>query len=57
MYKYGVDLTEAALKSEALAEGIDKSVRLMSQGEKMALRYNLMIKQTALSHGDFAKND
>lgn len=55
MYKYGVDLTEASLKSEALAEGIDKSVRLMSQGEKMALRYNLMIKQTALSHGDFAK--
>lgn len=55
MYKYGVDLTEAALKAEALAEGIDKSVRLMSQGEKMALRYNLMIKQTALSHGDFAK--
>ena len=55
MYKYGVDLTEATLKQEALSEGISKSVRLMTQGEKMGLRYNLMIKQTALSHGDFAR--
>ena len=54
MYKYGVDVTEAALKQEALNQGIEKSVRHMSQAEKMALRYSVMIKQTGLSHGDFA---
>ncbi len=55
MYKYGVDLTEAALKTQALEQGITKSVRQMTQGEKMALRYNLMLKQTSLAHGDMAK--
>ena len=54
MYKYGVDVTEASLKVEALAQGISKSVRNMSQGEKMALRYSVMLRQTALAHGDFA---
>lgn len=55
MYKYGVDVTEASLKQEALNQGISKSVRHMSQGEKMALRYSVIMRQTALSHGDFAE--
>lgn len=55
VYKYGMDLTEASLKQEAVAQGITKSVRNMSQGEKMALRYSLMLKQSTLAHGDFAK--
>lgn len=55
MYKYGVDLTEASLKQEALNEGISKSVENMSQGEKMALRYATMIRQTGLAQGDFAR--
>lgn len=54
MYKYGIDVTEAAIKQEALNMGISKSVRHMSQGEKMALRYSVMIRQAGLSHGDFA---
>lgn len=56
MYKYGVDLTEASLAQEALNQGITKSVRNMSQGEKMALRYSLMVRQTTLAQGDFARN-
>lgn len=56
MYKYGIDVTEASLKVEALNRGITKSVRNMSQGEKMALRYAVMIRQAGLSHGDFANN-
>lgn len=55
MYKYGIDVTEAALKQEALNQGITKSVRHMSQAEKMQLRYIVMLKQSALSHGDFAE--
>ena len=55
VYKYGMDLTEASLKTEAFRLGITKSVREMTQGEKMALRYSLMLKQSGLAHGDFAK--
>lgn len=55
VYKYGVDVTEASLKTEALRLGIEKSVRNMSQGEKMALRYSVMIRQTSLAQGDFAR--
>lgn len=55
MYKYGVDVTEATLKQEAMNQGIEKSVRNMSQGEKMALRYAVMLRQTSLAHGNFAE--
>jgi hypothetical protein len=55
VYKYGIDVTEAAIKAEALAQGIDKSVRNMSQGEKMFLRHVVMMKQTAIAHGDMAR--
>lgn len=55
VYKYGLDVTEASLKQEAMNQGISKSVRNMSQGEKMALRYSIMIRKTALAQGDFAK--
>ena len=54
MYKYGIDVTEASIKQEALNRGITKSVRHMTQAEKMTLRYAVMIKQASLSHGDFA---
>lgn len=54
VYKYGIDVTEASLKTEAMAQGIEKSVRNMSQGEKMALRYAVMLKQSKLAQGDFA---
>lgn len=55
VYKYGIDLTEASLKQEAMRLGIEKSVSTMSQAEKMYLRYSVMIRASALAHGDFAK--
>lgn len=55
VYKYGIDVTEASLKQEALNQGINKSVREMSQGEKMYLRQILILRQTGLAHGDFAR--
>ena len=55
MYKYGVDVTEAALKEEAMRQGITKSVRAMGQGEKMALRLAVTYRQTALAQGDLAR--
>lgn len=55
VYKYGIDVTEASIKQEAMNMGIEKSVRNMSQGEKMALRYAVMLRQTGLAQGDFAR--
>ena len=52
VYKYGVDVTEAGIKQEALAQGITKSVRNMSQGEKMALRYAVYIRTFTKDLGD-----
>lgn len=55
MYKYGVDITEASLKTEALRLGMEKSVRTMTQGEKMYLRMSLMMRQLTPSVGDLAR--
>ena len=55
MYKYGVDITEASLKTEAMRLGIEKSVRTMTQGEKMYLRMSLMMRQLTPSVGDLAR--
>lgn len=55
VYKYGMDVTEAALKLEALNLGIEKSVRNMTQGEKMYLRQSVMMRQAGLSMEDFAE--
>ncbi len=53
--KYGIDVSEAGLKAEAMAEGISKSVREMSRAEKMALAYNAMLRQTSIAQGDMAE--
>lgn len=55
VYKYGIDITEASIAVEAMRQGITKTVRAMSQGEKMMLRYNVMMNTTRLAQGDFAK--
>ena len=55
VYKYGIDVTEASIAQEALNIGINKSVREMSQGEKMYLRQIVILKHTSLAHGDFAR--
>lgn len=53
--KFGVVMTEANLNAFALSQGITKSYQSMSQAEKVQLRYNFVMQQTALAHGDFAK--
>lgn len=53
--KYGIDTTEAAIRSEVLAQGIEKSYDKMTQGEKMVFRYTLMVKRAGLAHLDFSK--
>lgn len=51
----GYDLSDARLKQDAYAWGIEKSVDSMTQGEKAMLRYREMIEQVSFVHGDMAR--
>ncbi len=53
--QFGIVMTEANLEAYAVSQGIKKSVKDMSQAEKVQLRYAYVMKQTALAQGDFAK--
>ncbi len=53
--QFGIVMTEANLQSYALSQGITKSLKAMTQAEKVQLRYNYVMAQTALAQGDFAK--
>lgn len=53
--KFGVVMTEVNLQQFAYQQGIKKSIKEMTQAEKVQLRYNFVMKQTALAQGDFAK--
>lgn len=54
LYKYGIDVTDARLKTEAYALGIQKSVSEMTQAEKMQLRLIAILKQSKVAWGDLA---
>lgn len=51
----GVVMTEAALNQYALANGIDKTVNKMTEQEKVALRYQFVLKQLSQASGDFIR--
>lgn len=53
--RFGIVMSEATLAAFALEQGIGKSVKSMSIAEKTALRYNFILQQTELAHGDAAK--
>ena len=51
----GVDITQATLKQEALALGIEKSITQMSRAEKTILIYLSLERQLANANGDAAR--
>ena len=53
--QFGVVMTEANLQNFAYTQGIHKKISAMSQAEKVQLRYNYVMNQTALAQGDFAR--
>ncbi len=53
--KFGIVMTEANLQQFAYTQGINKKISAMSQAEKVLLRYNYVMNQTALAQGDFAR--
>lgn len=53
--EFGIDTTVASLQEYALAKGIDKSVRSMTQAEKSLLRYNYIMEKSVIMQGDMAR--
>ena len=52
--RYAGDVTEATLEQFRLSEGIQKSVKEMTEQEKRVLRVGLIMSQTSKFAGDFA---
>lgn len=55
MRRFGVVMTQGALDAFALQEGLGKTVRQMSEAEKVALRYRFILNQTTKAQGDAAR--
>lgn len=53
--KYGIIITENALKQEALNQGITKSFKEFSELEKVQLRVNMLFKGTSDAQGDLIR--
>lgn len=50
----GLDITQQSLQPVADELGIERSIKNMSQAEKMILRYITVLKQAQIAQGDFA---
>lgn len=53
--RWGIDVSEASIKQEALRLGIEKGVNAMTYAEKTQLRYLAIMRQTTKAQGDFAR--
>lgn len=51
----GINMTVANLEAYALANGIEKTYKNMTQAEKTLLRYNYLMDTTTAQQGDFAR--
>jgi phage-related protein len=53
--QYGINLNDAALKQEALRLGLDASGPTLSASAKAQAAYSLILQQSTLAQGDFAR--
>jgi len=53
--RLGVVMTQVNLEQFAMNQGIEKSIKEMTQAEKVLLRYQFVMANTANAHGDFAR--
>ncbi len=51
--RFGVDVSAAAITAEALATGVANSAAEMSEADKIAIRYSLLMQGTADTQSDF----
>lgn len=55
MLRFGVNMNVAALEAFALAQGITKSMKDMTEAEKIQLRYQFIMARTTKAQGDATK--
>lgn len=53
--KYGIDLSQATLKEYAMSRGLNSNISAMTQAQKVLLRYQYVMENTAAAQGDFAR--
>lgn len=53
--RLGIVMTQVNLENFALQQGIKKSIKEMTQAEKVTLRYQFIMSKTANAQGDFAR--
>ena len=53
--RYGINLNDATLKAEALRLGLDASGATLSANTKAQAAYSLIMQQSSLAQGDFAR--
>jgi phage-related protein len=53
--RYGINLNDATLKQEALRLGLDASGSTLSAATKAQAAYSLIMQQSSLAQGDFAR--
>lgn len=53
--QFGIVMTETNLETFRMSEGIKTAYKDMTQAQKVQLRYNYVLKQTAMVQGDFQK--
>lgn len=53
--RLGIVMTQVNLQQFAQEQGIKKNIKAMTQAEKVNLRFQFVLKNTANAHGDFAR--
>lgn len=53
--RLGIVMTQVNLEQFAQEQGITKTIKAMTQAEKVNLRYQFVMSKTANAHGDFAR--
>lgn len=53
--KFGVAMNEATLKAKAMELGMGDNLQALTEAQKLQLRYALIMQQTTVAQGDFAR--
>lgn len=53
--KFGIAINESILKAKAMELGLGDNLQVLSEAEKLQIRYAIIMDQTATAQGDFAR--
>lgn len=53
--KYGIAMNETILKQKAMSLGLGDNLLALTEAEKLQLRYAIIMDQTSIAQGDFAR--